>query len=252
MHGTEIFTNNISCSGYCSRCETTHALGPGNAVRLCIELMQKLNNEKCTDFELPPEQRNPLFSTDYLFGNARGQMFGVMTYLDHDGCEQYAKAFSGQYNGYWEIPGWVSPIIDPTEFMNLTDSTEKEIKRIGREMTGLTPGTAEHAELSSRRKKLSQNLMREIHAIYRVRNFRSETCPMPEIIYGAKGIPTGTGDCCAPKLLNFASCNGFIPLGIAEFYYGKENRSRTKQHKQFYPSCIEKCSLILGYMLCGL
>ena len=204
------------------------------------------------DFELPPEKRNPDFSTDYVFGKARGQMFGIMTYLDHEGCEQSAKAFSGQYNGHWEIPGWVPPIINPHEFQNLTESTEMEIKKIGREMAELDTENAEHKALSSRRKKLSQNLMREIHSIYRVHNFRNETRSMPEIIYGSKGIPTGTGDCCAPKLLNFAACNGYTPLGIAEFYYGRENRSRTKQHKQFYPSCTEKCGLILGYMLCGL
>ncbi|TIH17024.1 hypothetical protein D0S45_07605 [Marinifilum sp. JC120] len=252
MNGTEIFTNNISCSGYCTRCKATHTLSAGKAIHLCLELMATLDATKRADFDLPLEHAEPDFSTDYLFGKARGQMFGIMTYLDHAGQEYSAKAFSGQYNGNWEIPGWVSPIINPHEFQKLTESTEKEIKRIGREMEKLTPKTADHDTLSAQRKKLSQNLMREIHAIYAVHNFRGKTRPMPEIIYGNKGIPTGTGDCCAPKLLNFAAKNGYTPLSIAEFYYGKENRSRTKKHKQFYPSCADKCGLILGYMLCGL
>lgn len=106
--------------------------------------------------------------------------------------------------------------------------------------------------LSAQRKKLSQGLMRAIHSIYMVHNFRGEVKSMPEIIYGSKGIPTGTGDCCAPKLLNFAARHGYTPLGIAEFFYGLENRSATRSHKTFYPSCTDKCALILGYMLCGL
>lgn len=252
MHGTEIFTDNISCSGFCSRCETTHTLGPENTIRLCLELMDKLDSFGRADFDQHRQQAVPDFSTDYLFGKARGQMFGIMTYLNRDGQKHSAKAFSGQYNGHWEIPGWISPIIDPQEFQTLTASTEKEIKKIGRDMELLSPGTPEHTALSSRRKKLSQNLMREIHSIYRVHNFRGKVHSMPEIIYSSKGIPTGTGDCCAPKLLNFAARNNFTPLGIAEFYYGKKNKSGTKNHKKFYPSCTEKCGLILGYMLCGL
>ncbi len=250
MHGTDNIKTKTS--GYCVLCNQTHTLGPGKSIQLCLELMSMLDKTGRADFDLPIKQANPDFSTDYLFGKARGQMFGVMTYLDKLGQKRSAKAFSGQYNGHWEIPGWAEPIINPQEFLNLTESTEREIKSIGREMSELSTGTSEHAALSSRRKKLSQKLMREIHAIYKIHNFRGEVRPMPEIIYGSKGIPTGTGDCCAPKLLNFAARNSYTPLSIAEFYYGRENRSRTKIHKQFYSSCSGKCGLILGYMLCGI
>ncbi|NDV27445.1 hypothetical protein [Desulfovibrio sp. JC010] len=252
MHGTEIFPHNTSCSGFCARCNTVHTLGPGKAVQHCHELMDKLDACGRADFDVPTDQADPEFSTNYLFGKARGQMFGIMTYLDRDKNEKTAKAFSGQYNGHWEIPGWTAPIIDPQEFQSLTETTEREIKRIGREMEKHVPGSPGHAELGSRRKKMSQGLMRKIHAIYTMHNFRAEKLPMPEIIHGQRGIPTGTGDCCAPKLLNFAARNGYTPLGIAEFYYGRENRSATRAHKQFYPSCTDKCGLILGYMLCGL
>ncbi|WP_319764205.1 hypothetical protein [Maridesulfovibrio sp.] len=251
MQGTASIPANISCSGYCSRCKTTHSLSPEDAVEHCRALMQKLDTEKRADFDVPQDQAVSDFSTDYLFGNARGQMFGIMVYLDHDGNKKTAKAFSGQYNGHWEIPGWVSPLIDPQEFETLTMCTEKEIKRIGREMAKTAPDSTLHAQLAAQRKNLSRELMRKIHAIYSVHNFRGKIKPLPEIIYGKKGIPTGTGDCCAPKLLNFAAKNGYTPLAIAEFFYGRENRSKTRMHKQFYPSCTDKCGLILGFMLCG-
>ena len=46
-----------------------------------------------------------------------------------------------------------------------------------------------------------------------------------EAFIESKGIPTGTGDCCAPKLLNFAAQNNLRPLGISEFFWGRENKS---------------------------
>jgi len=252
MHGREIFPENISCSGFCAGCGTMHTLGPGNTLFHCRILMEQLDDAGRADFDVPEYESNPDFSTDYLFGKARGQMFGIMTYLDTDGQEKTAKAFSGQYNGYWEIPGWVPPVINADEFYTLTTDTEQEIKQLGRELAKHPSKSPLHVELSTKRKKLSQSLMREIHSIYTVHNFRGESSPMPDIIYGSKGIPTGTGDCCAPKLLNFAARKGYTPLGIAEFFYGLENRSATRSHKMFYPSCTDKCGLILGYMLCGL
>ncbi|WP_415719541.1 hypothetical protein [Maridesulfovibrio sp.] len=252
MHGREIFPDNTSCSGFCAKCGTVHTLGPGKAVQHCHELMEKLDDTCRADFDIAENEANPDLSTAYLFGKARGQMFGVMTYLDADGQEKTAKAFSGQFNGYWEIPGWVPPVINPQEFYTLTADTERKIKSIGRELDEHAPKSASHMNLCAERKKLSQGLMRAIHSIYKVHNFRGEIRAMPEIIYGSKGIPTGTGDCCAPKLLNFAACHKYTPLGIAEFFYGLENRSATRSHKTFYPSCTDKCGLILGYMLCGL
>jgi hypothetical protein len=65
-------------------------------------------------------------------------------------------------------------------------------------------------------------------------------------------MPTGTGDCCGPKLLAQAAIEGLRPLGLAEFYWGRENRSGSRRHTTFSASCPEKCGPILGFMLCGL
>lgn len=244
--------NTLQSSGYCTACGTIHKLEGTTAIPYCKELMSTLDRNGRIDLETATDNADPALSTDYLFGPARGQMFSVMVYLDEDRRQHTARAFSGQYNGRWKVAGWVPPIIDSHEFLRLTDKTEREIKRIGREMDFFPKGSDDHKTLAHKRKELSQYLMREIHAIYRIHNFRNEKRPMPEIVNTAKGIPTGTGDCCAPKLLHFAAVNGFTPLSIAEFYYGMKNRSGSKKHKHFYPSCTEKCGLILGYMLCGL
>lgn len=59
--------------------------------------------------------------------------------------------------------------------------------------------------------------------------------------------PTGTGDCCAPKLLNFAFKNNFSVLSMAEVFCGTSNGAKTSG--VLYPPCDERCALILPKIL---
>jgi tRNA pseudouridine32 synthase/23S rRNA pseudouridine746 synthase len=267
-----------SASGFCCACGTVHSLGEGNSRKYALELMAQLETQKRIDFPHPPrpslrsghpsnggeclrspppegcpqggvgsnlQSPNHQFSTDYLWGEARGQMFGVLECEDGTGNTVVLRAFSCQYNGEWLVDGWVPPILDVNEFHRLSDPVDREIKRLDRLIAA-----NKSPELIQKRKVLSQSLMKQIHGLYLLTNFSGETKPMTEVFQG--GIPTGAGDCCAPKLLNYAAQNGLRPLGLSEFYWGKENRSSTRKHGEFYPACAEKCQPILGFMLCGL
>ncbi len=64
--------------------------------------------------------------------------------------------------------------------------------------------------------------------------------------------PAGSGDCAAPKLLQYAFQKGFKPLALAEFWWGKSPKSAIRQHKNFYTACIGKCQPILSHMLSGM
>jgi hypothetical protein len=116
----------------------------------------------------------------------------------------------------------------------------------------------ERATLVDERKGLSRRSMRAIHELYRVHSFGNRTdradraASLFDIFPAGRGVPTGTGDCCAPKLLQYAILHNMTPLGLAEFYWGRESRSGARLHGEFYPSCQDKCYPILGYMLCGL
>lgn len=242
-----------------------HFLGEGNSRRYALELMEQLEKFKRIDFPsvgtaVPavhgrlgeaslPKEPDPAFSTDYLFGEARGQMFGVLECEDAEGNTVVLKAFSCQYDGKWLIDGWVPPIIDPQQFDQLIEEPDREINIRTQALLGMEPGHPERERLNEERRVLSQELMRNIHELYTLANFCGETRKLTEMISG--NIPTGTGECCAPKLLNYAALNGLKPVGISEFYFGKESKSGKRQHKQFYPACVEKCFPILGFMLCG-
>ncbi len=201
--------------------------------------MAQLEARRCID-----DGRDPRLSTDYLLGEARGQMFGVLECTTLGGDLVVLRAFSCQYNGEWLVDGWVPPVLDVVEFHRIADPVDREIKTLDRMIAeGKDPA------LIRRRRALSRDLMTRIQGLYRFHNFRGQTKPLTEVFQG--GIPTGAGDCCAPKLLNHAALQGLTPRGISEFYWGRENRSGTRKHGEFYPACAGKCQPILGFMLCG-
>ena len=67
-----------------------------------------------------------------------------------------------------------------------------------------------------------------------------------------QNIPAGAGDCCAPKLFQYAFKHGLTPIALAEFWWGKPLESSVRKHSYFYPACIGKCKPILTHMLKGL
>jgi hypothetical protein len=239
------------CSGYCSFCGSEHYLH-GNDCHLSGQfLMEQFAKQKSIGSACTGNSDQHRLSTDHLFGPSRGKMFGVMECRAADGSSQCFKAFSGQFNGLWEVKGWVPPLFKVDEWTRINTGPELTIKALSREILACHDHKRKK-QLQEERKRLSQNLMRDLHALYRLTNFRGHTLSLPEIFPEGTGIPTGTGDCCAPKLLNFAAIHNLVPIGISEFYWGMENKSSKRQHGYFYPPCAEKCKPILGFMLCGL
>lgn len=242
----------IRTGGFCLRCGREHWLGPGNTQHLCRELTRQFDSLGTIDlFSTPPGSVSTL-ETAPLFGPARGKMFGVMECLKPDGTNVILYAFSGQYNGFWLAEGWAPPLFEIDDFLALTVDKEKQIKQLGREIDKCSPHSSDWLVQRKKRRLLSRQLMRDIHSLYRLANFQGVTATLEEAFTGNNGIPTGTGDCCAPKLLNFAAKNNMHPLGISEFFWGKENISGGHRHGSFTSSCVEKCQPILGFMLCGL
>ena len=64
--------------------------------------------------------------------------------------------------------------------------------------------------------------------------------------------PSGTGECCEPKLLQYAFTHGMRPVEMAMFWWGKPPKTEIRQHGQFYPACNGKCKPLLTWMLKGM
>ncbi|GAB5356956.1 hypothetical protein AAMO2058_000332600 [Amorphochlora amoebiformis] len=65
------------------------------------------------------------------------------------------------------------------------------------------------------------------------------------------GMPSGFGECCAPKLLNQAARLGLKPLALAEMWWGKAPPGLGRESGVFYSACQDKCEKLLGFCLCG-
>lgn len=61
--------------------------------------------------------------------------------------------------------------------------------------------------------------------------------------------PAGSGECCEPKLLQYAYQHGYKPLQMVMFWWGESPKEEIRHHLHFYPACNGKCKPILQWML---
>ncbi len=209
----------------------------------------------------------------------KGKMFGVLVVRSNgkngsygnngnDGIEQgkilYLAAFSGQLNGESDVEGFVPPIFDVTS----SDYFQQEMHEIEQMMDDKTV-----------RRSRSEALQDWLFRQYRCLNARGEEKDLIKIFtdyYKKKmmkienfsrnasshHIPSGSGDCCAPKLLQYAYQHDLQPVCMAEFWVQKRKElsepyrelpySEVRMDGRFYPACHKKCRPILSYMLEGL
>lgn len=109
-------------------------------------------------------------------------------------------------------------------------------------------------KLKDERKSRSAALQRWIFQQFRMRNAHGEVKDLCEIFAATpQGIPpAGSGECAAPKLLQYAYLHGLHPVVMAEFWWGNSPKGEIRRHGYFYPSCKHKCEPILNFMMQGL
>ena len=139
---------------------------------------------------------------------------------------------------------------EKAELKRLKISWENKIADV---QTRLSSFSGQIAQLKGRRAMMSDELQDWIFRQYIVHNALGESSSIADI-FASDGLvpPGGTGECAAPKLLEYAYRNGLEPLAMGEFWYGKSPDTAVRTHGHFYPSCTSKCGPLLGYMLKGL
>ena len=110
---------------------------------------------------------------------------------------------------------------------------------------------AQIRDLKQQRKARSQSLQAQMHQAYRLTNFVGSSIALEQLKQSG-ALPTGTGDCCAPKLLNYAATHQLKPLAMAEFWWGKPSANGDKVSGEFYAACADRCQPLMGFLLSGL
>ena len=172
-----------------------------------------------------------------------GKMFGVLVVKAEEGLG-FLAAYSGLLEGRNDWPYFVPPVFDAQQPDGHFKQTERVISAKGGD------------------KQMSQELQLWLFHQYRMLNAKGETKDLvdiwqdyhcsPRIRNKYPLPPGGTGDCCAPKLLQYAFSHGLRPICMAEFWWGPSPKSEIRHHGQFYPACRGKCKPILTWMLQGL
>lgn len=172
-----------------------------------------------------------------------GKMFGVLVVKAEEGLG-FLAAYSGLLEGRNDWPYFVPPVFDAQQPDGHFKQTERAISAKGGD------------------KQMSQELQLWLFHQYRMLNAKGETKDLVDIWQGYHCSPRirnkyplppgGTGDCCAPKLLQYAFSHGLRPVCMAEFWWGESPKSEIRHHGQFYPACRGKCKPILTWMLQGL
>ena len=104
-----------------------------------------------------------------------------------------------------------------------------------------------------KRKQTSINLQDTLFKKYQFLNQQKEYKGLLDIFNDPLiRPPAGSGDCSAPKLLQYAFQQNLTPIAMAEFWWGTSPNSEVRKHKNFYPSCQSRCKPILKHMLEGI
>jgi tRNA pseudouridine32 synthase/23S rRNA pseudouridine746 synthase len=181
-----------------------------------------------------------------------GKMMGVLMVEDAEGRKDFLYGFSGLAGGRSVLEGFVPPVFDLTDPEGHFRKTEAEISDLNRRIRE-SGDSEEAAALKAMRKEMSVALQEWLFRQYVVLNALGDRKTILEI-FAERGLtpPGGTGDCAAPKLLQYAYLNGLKPLAMGEFWYGASPVQEVRQHGCFYPSCTGKCGPLLAFMLQGL
>lgn len=179
-----------------------------------------------------------------------GKMFGVLVVADADDRLGFVAAYSGLLEGRNDWPYFVPPVYDA----QLPDGHFKQEER-------QISAMRDDSQKEERRRR-SQQLQLWLFDQYRFLNARGERRRLVDVwqdYHCSERIrrkyplpPGGTGDCCAPKLLQYAYEHRMKPLCMAEFWWGPSPKTEIRQHGQFYPACRGKCKPVLTWMLQGL
>lgn len=137
------------------------------------------------------------------------------------------------------------------ELRRLKRRHEQELERVNSLMSDME-AAIEH--LKAKRKHMSEQLQRQLFSLFVVHNALGESMDVATIFERRfnRLPPGGTGDCCAPKLLQYAFLHGLKPVCMAEFWVGQSPQGEVRHHGHYYPACRSKCLPLMEFMLQGL
>lgn len=168
------------------------------------------------------------------------------------GNNRQLKLSNPDENPFSEKSIFVPSIVSPEKIDEALKENDLAIHKLTdriNELTLVSKNSPEVRKLLSERRALTDASLAKVFSLYSFICVEGKKLSLQDIIRRHKGKlpPTGTGDCCAPKLLSYAFSKGFEPVSMDEVYYGRDTKH--KQNGISYPPCDERCGYILPAIL---
>ena len=147
---------------------------------------------------------------------------------------------------------FVPSIVSSEEIDQALKENDKEIHELTEEINKLTlvnKNSTERTKLVKKRTELTDSSLKKVFSLYSFTKYDGKKISLDEIIeYHNNHLPpTGTGDCCAPKLLSYAFDKGYEIISMDEVYYGRDTKNKT--NGMSYAPCDERCGYILPFIM---
>lgn len=221
---------------------------PQSEARLyCLELISKINKG-----ELVLEQISQLSEERQNLG----LMIGCLVCADKfDGQKKILYALSGRRfilkAADGNVPDFtvVPSIVEESEINQALEKNDREIHLLTQQINDLACDKDSRLLLIEKRTQLTTESLQKVFNLYSFTRFDGKTVTLNQIIKEHNNLlpPTGTGDCCAPKLLSYAFSHNLQPLSMDEIFFG--NDTKNKINGKSYPPCDERCGYILPWIL---
>ena len=187
---------------------------------------------------------------DYDFHKIKGKMLGVLVVQLGDQSYGYLGSHSGKMPNHIVCEKCVPSIFDDSVGDYFINKGMTELSELG----ALIKSSQDESEINAlklKSKEKSIALQQRLFENYRFVNLSGETKNLLDIFEASSHgkPPSATGECTAPKLLQYALKHQLKPIALAEFWWGKPKENSTKEEGVFYPACKERCRPILEFML---
>lgn len=147
---------------------------------------------------------------------------------------------------------FVPSIVSSEEIDQALKENDKEIHELTEEINKLTlvnKTSAERTKFIQKRTELTDSSLKKVFSLYSFTKYDGKKISLDEIMESHNNHlpPTGTGDCCAPKLLSYAFEKGYEIISMDEVYYGRDTKN--KKNGMSYAPCDERCGYILPFIM---
>ena len=143
---------------------------------------------------------------------------------------------------------FVQSIVSSEQIDQALKENDKEIHELTEQINELTlinKTSPQRARLLKKRTDLTDSSLQKVFHLYLFTKYDGRKLSLNGIIKSHNNHlpPTGTGDCCAPKLLSYAFEKDYEIISMDEVYYGRETKN--KKNGISYAPCDERCGYIL-------